>query len=158
MPVSDRAQIVNLEDHSEERLGRLWRSQGEDFLAEAASELTADVERLRGAYIKRLDAVEPPPIRPAPAKQAKPAKGRRRQALPAATIDLRGEDVTGVACARHGIHTAVSRCSRCHDAFCSLCIVPPAATGSDPLCTWCALRLSGVSHRPRPLVAPGRMG
>ena len=39
-----------------ERLGVLWRSQGEAFLQEQAVTLQEDVDRLRAAYVAGMDA------------------------------------------------------------------------------------------------------
>jgi hypothetical protein len=145
MPV--RGQIMQVEDNAE-RVGVLWRSRGEEFLAEQAAELAADVERLRGIYAG--EAVAEPP-----AKSKR--RGRRESSTPDSTIDLRDEDVSGMVCSRHGTHEAATRCSRCRDVFCSACIVRPEATNGEPLCTGCALVMAGVTHRrARPLVAPGR--
>jgi len=144
MPV--RGEIMQVEDEAE-RVGVLWRSQGETFIAEQAAELAADVERLRAAYTKSHEA--------AAAAAATTTKSKKRsQASPPPTIDLRDEDVSGMVCSRHGSHPAAARCSRCREIFCSACIVRP---DGDPLCTGCALIMGGVSHRrARPLMVPGR--
>ena len=144
MPV--RGEIMQVEDEAE-RVGVLWRSQGETFIAEQAAELAADVERLRAAYTKGHEADAA-----AAATTTKPK--RRSQVSAPPTIDLRDEDVSGMVCSRHGSHPAAARCSRCREIFCSACIVRP---DGDPLCTGCALIMGGVSHRrARPLMVPGR--
>ena len=149
MPV--RGHIMQVEDNAE-RVGVLWRSQGEAFLAEQAEELAADVERLRAVYVTQVqdDAAEATP----------PRANRRKDAARAAkTIDLRDDEVAGMLCTRHGNHDAAARCSRCREPFCWACIVRPEATQGEALCTGCALLLGGVRHRRiRPLVAPGREG
>ena len=79
MPV--RGEIMQVEDEAE-RVGVLWRSQGETFIAEQAAELAADVERLRAAYTKSHEA--------AAAAAATTTKSKKRsQASPPPTIDLR---------------------------------------------------------------------
>jgi hypothetical protein len=138
--------LLLLEKQSE-RLGVLWRSQGQEFLDEQAAELQDDVERLRDAYLAGADA-EVIDVRPT------------RRPRVAKVIDLRGDHgVSGRACstADHGNVAAVTRCSRCHDVFCARCILQSEATRGRALCTECALIVSGVHHkRTRPLVAPAR--
>jgi hypothetical protein len=139
--------VMSLE-HESERLGVLWRSQGQTFLEEHAAELEADMKRLRDAYVAGLkpDAV---------------VLQRRRKRWPMNVIDLREPDVAGMACGTegHGDVVAVARCSRCHDAFCERCILQTEATHDQALCTECALIVGGVHHkRVRPLVAVGRAG
>jgi hypothetical protein len=147
MPVRD--QIIHLEKDSE-RLGVLWRSQGNEFLAQQEAEIWADVARLRAAYVKRAAATI------APAARSTSSRDHRKLGAAPRTIDLRDKSVAGIACSRHGNHAASDRCRRCNDAFCAACIVHPEATHGDPLCTACALVMGGVRHRrPRPLVAPG---
>ena len=150
MPVRD--EIIHLEQDSQ-RLGVLWRSQGNEFLAQQAAEIQADVERLRAAYVKRAAASAPS------ASPSTSSKGGRKLGAAPRTIDLRDTSVAGMACSRHGNHAASERCRRCNDAFCAACIVRPEATHGEPLCTACALAMGGVRHRrTRPLVAPGRQG
>jgi hypothetical protein len=134
-----------------QRLGVLWRSQGQEFLDATATELLEDVERLRDAYISMAAA--------AAASQPAP---RRRLRVPR-VIDLRepasDPDVSAHACSTdgHGDVVALCRCSRCHDVYCRNCILQSAATHDKPLCTECALIVAGVHHkRARPLVAHAR--
>jgi hypothetical protein len=134
MPATD--DVIHSQDDSE-RLGTLWRSQGEAFLEEHAAALIADVDRLRQAFVAGLAVAAPP----------------------APLIDLRDDGVAGMACSRHGNVSATARCIRCRSTFCAECIVQPEATHGEPLCTECALVAGGVHHkRARPLVAPGRPG
>ena len=131
-----------------ERLGVLWRSQGQAFLDEQAAELQGDVERLRDAYL----ALAKPTTAEAPS--------RRRLRVPR-VVDLRDTEpeVVGEACATdgHGDVAAAIRCSRCHKVYCRNCTLQSTATHEKPLCTECALIVSGVHHkRSRPLVAQGR--
>jgi hypothetical protein len=130
-----------------ERLGVLWRSQGEAFLQEHAVTLKADMDRLRAAYVAGLD----------PEASGVRHRWSRRHEV----IDLREPDGMGKACSTegHGDMVAVASCARCHNAFCERCILQSKATHDEPLCTECALVLSGVHHkRARPLVAQGRGG
>jgi hypothetical protein len=137
-----KATIIHLE-HQSRRLGVLWRSQGEEFLEEQAEIINADIDRLRSSYVSGL---------------------RARQARTAPIIDLRDDDVAGMACSRdgHGHIEATARCARCtrcRNAFCDSDVVRPEPMHGDPVCTECALALAGVHHkRARPLVAPGRPG
>jgi hypothetical protein len=129
--------VIAMEYESSERLGVLWRSQGEAFLEEQAAAVLADVDRLRSSYMKGLEARD------------------------VDVIDLRDWDVTGVACSRegHGDVEAVVRCTNCRGSVCAQCVVRPEATHGEALCTECALVLGGVHHkRARPVVAPGRPG
>ena len=147
MPV--RGHIMQVEDNAE-RVGILWRSQGEIFLAEQAAELAADVERLRAIYTKRVEKDVATATQPR-------AKARKQRTAAAKTIDLRDDTVEGMVCSRHGNHDAAARCSRCREPFCWACILRPEATQGEPLCTGCALLMGGIRHRrQRPLVAPGR--
>ena len=133
-----------------ERLGVLWRSQGEAFLQEQAVALHADMDRLRAAYVAGMDA-------PAPA----PTRRNRRSVRAPAVIDLREPDATSMACsaAGHGDVAAAARCRHCRNVFCGRCILQSEATHDEPVCTECALDMGGVHHhRVRPLVAPGRPG
>ena len=75
--------------HESERLGELWRSQGEDFLAQQAAELIADVDRLRVAFLAQAARAEA--MRPG---HRAPERGP--------VIDLRHQDVAGLDCQRHG--------------------------------------------------------
>ena len=79
----------------------------------------------------------------------------------AKVIDLRDSkpDVVGRPCSTegHGGVEADIRCSRCHEAYCARCILNSPATHGKPLCTECALIVSGVHHkRTRPVAATGR--
>jgi len=146
MPPVDMDDLLLLERQSE-RLGVLWRSQGQDFLDEQAAALQEDVERLRDAYLARAEG---------PTE----ARAKRRLRVPK-VIDLRDPDadVIGRACSTdgHGDVSAVTRCSRCHEAYCQGCILQSTATHDKPLCTECALIVSGVHHkRTRPLAVPAR--
>ena len=146
MPAID--DVLMLERQSE-RLGVLWRSQGQEFLDEQAAELQGDVERLRDAYLA---------LAKAPKADARPSRPRLR--VPR-IIDLREPEpeVIGEACATegHGDVAAAIRCSRCNKVYCGNCILQSAATHEKPLCTECALIVSGVHHkRSRPLVAHSR--
>ena len=139
--------VMSLEQESE-RLGLLWRSQGQEFLEEHAAALQADVNRLREAYI-------------AGSRQPTALPQRTRKVRTTNVIDLRESDVVGMACSTegHGDVVAAARCSHCHNAFCTRCILQTRATHDRPLCTECALILGGVHHkRVRPLVAAGRAG
>jgi hypothetical protein len=131
-----------------ERLGVLWRSQGEAFLQEQAVTLQADMDRLRAAYVAGMDATTPP-------------RPHRRFVRAPNVIDLREADVTSMACsaAGHGDVVAAARCTHCRNVFCGRCILQSEATHDEPVCTECALVMGGVHHhRVRPLVAPGRPG
>jgi hypothetical protein len=148
------AEVIHLETQSE-RLGRLWRSQGEDFLAAQAAELIADVDRLRETYVAHAKHVRPSRRPPQPLPLPRIARAKPRAAT--TTIDLRDDDVSGMACSRHGNQAAAARCENCRQPFCGECVVRPEATHGPPLCTECALVLGGVHHKKqRPLVAPGR--
>jgi hypothetical protein len=144
MPEID--EVLMLERQSE-RLGVLWRSQGQEFLEEQATALQDDVERLRAAYL--ADAGGRDGVRP------------RRRTPATKVIDLTDPDPDVIlrVCRTDG-HSdvpAAVRCSRCRDVYCSDCILRSRATHDKPLCTECALIVSGVHHkRTRPLVAPGR--
>ena len=143
MPAYDDLMLL---EHQSERLGVLWRSQGQAFLDEKAAELHDDVVRLRDAYI-------------AGTRAGVTDAGAKRRPRVAKVIDLREPGVAGRACSTdgHGDVGAVTRCSRCHDAFCARCILQSAATHGRPLCTECALVAAGVHHkRARPLVAATR--
>ena len=142
MPAIDDPLIL---ERQSERLGVLWRNQGQKFLDEQAVALQQDVDRLRDAYVA---AAEPEVV---------DVHSKRRHRA-AKVIDLREPDVTG-SCSTggHGDVAAVSRCSQCHDVFCARCILQSEATRGRPLCTECALLVAGVHHkRARPLVAPTR--
>lgn len=131
-----------------ERLGVLWRSQGEAFLQEHAVTLQADMDRLRAASVADEYA----------SAQTRP---HRRFWHAPKVIDLREPDVTGMACstADHGDVVAAARCTHCRNVFCGRCILQSEATHDEPVCTECALVMGGVHHhRVRPLVAPGRAG
>ena len=84
-----------------ERLGVLWRSQGEAFLQEQAVTLQADMDRLRAAYVANVDATAT-------------VHEHRWFGRPPKVIDLRETDVTGTACstAGHGDVVASTRCTR----------------------------------------------
>ena len=145
MPSVD--EVLMLERQSE-RLGVLWRSQGQDFLDEQAAALQEDVERLREAYL----ALAKP--------GSSEARPKRRLRVPK-VIDLRDPkpDVVGQACSTegHGDLEAAIRCSRCHESYCAHCILDSPATHGKPLCTECALIVSGVHHkRTRTAVPVGR--
>jgi len=116
-----------------ERLGVLWRSQGEAFLQEQAVILQADMDRLRAAYVANMDATAT-------------VHEHRWFGRPPKVIDLRETDVTGTACstAGHGDVVASTRCTRCHNAFCQRCILQSEATHDQPFCVECALILGGV--------------
>ena len=132
-------------DHDCRRVSELWRSQGEAFLLEQAEILTADVDRLRAAYMV----------------SAKVTVGSEQSATRESevVIDLRDNDLEGVYCCTRG-HTfekAAARCIRCRNAFCADDIVRPDMMHGDAVCAECALILAGVNHkRSRPLVASGR--
>src|SRR5436305_10808578 len=83
-----------------ERLGVLWRSQGEAFLQEQAVTLQADMDRLRAAYVANMDATAT-------------VHEHRWFGRPPKVIDLRETDVTGTACstAGHGDVVASTRCT-----------------------------------------------
>ena len=76
---------------------------------------------------------------------------RRRRLREAKVIDLRDPqpDVLSRSCSTdgHGDVTADTRCSRCHEVYCRRCILQSAATHDKPLCTECALIVSGVHHK-----------
>jgi hypothetical protein len=130
-----------------ERLGVLWRSQGEAFLQEQAVTLQADMDRLRAAYIAGMDAT---------------AHTRRQRPFGRApeVIDLREPDVAGMACSTtgHGDVLADTRCTRCRNVFCRRCILQSEATHDQPFCTECALILGGVHGKVRVLASPARRG
>jgi len=133
MPAID--DLLMLERQSE-RLGVLWRSQGQDFLDEQAVALQEDVVRLREAYLAGIDT------------EVVEVRAKRRPRVPK-VIDLREPKVTGRACHTegHGDIVAVTRCSRCHDVFCARCILQSEVTRGRALCTECALIVSGVHHK-----------
>jgi formylmethanofuran dehydrogenase subunit E len=145
MPAID--EVLMLERQSQ-RLGVLWRSQGQAFLDEQAAALQEDVDRLREAYMAMAE--------PAPAED----RPRRRLRVPK-VIDLREPEpeLASRECSTdaHGDVAAAIRCSRCHEVYCRRCILQSPATHDKPLCTECALIVSGVHHkRFRPAVAAGR--
>jgi hypothetical protein len=147
MPAID--EVLMLERQSE-RLGVLWRSQGQAFLDEQAAALQEDVERLRDAYLATA-GVSTVDERP-----------KHRLRVPK-VIDLREPDPEPDAMRRacstdgHGNVGAETRCSRCHEVYCRRCILQSAATHDKPLCTECALIVSGVHHkRTRPVAHSGR--
>ena len=136
-------QVLILERQSE-RLGVLWRSQGQAFLDEQAAELLEDVERLRETYLALAEPVG--------------EQSRRRIRVPKVIdlhttkiIDLRdaAPDVAGKACSTdgHGNVAADIRCNRCHEVYCRQCILQSQATRDKALCTECALIVSGVHHK-----------
>ena len=138
-----------------ERLGVLWRSQGQAFLDEQAVELQEDVDRLRDAYVRQAPA-EPAPSRARRKLLAKPTFKHK-------VIDLREprdpEIQPGWICSTDGhfMESATARCSHCQGIFCRKCILQTQATHGKPLCLECALVAAGISHkRIRPLVASGR--
>jgi len=145
--MSSMDDVLMLERQSE-RLGVLWRSQGQDFLDEQAAALQEDVERLREAYLAL--AGEP---------AASEARPKRKTRVPK-VIDLREAtpDVLGRPCSTdgHGDVGAALRCSRCHEAYCARCILNSPATHGKPLCTECALIVSGVHHKRTRPVSAGR--
>jgi|SRR5947209_8177406 len=116
-----------------ERLGVLWRSQGEAFLQEQAVMLQADMDRLRAAYVAGMDV------------SAHTGEHRWRGRAPK-VIDLREPDVTSMACSTsgHGDVVAAARCARCRNVFCWRCVLQSEATHDEPICTECALILGGV--------------
>lgn len=144
-------ELLVLERQSE-RLGVLWRSQGQAFLEETATELLDDVNRLRAAYIAAA----------ATTNASTPVHGRRGLRT-ARVIDLRepasDPEVALLACSTdgHGDVVAFCRCSRCGDAYCRRCILQSAATHDKPLCTECALIVAGVHHkRARPVASQAK--
>src|SRR4051794_29398724 len=151
MPAIDDGLMLETQS---QRLGQLWRSQGQAFLDEQAIELQEDVTRLRDAYLATVGA-DPVLSRP-----------RRRLHKPHAepeVIDLREsqhpEILPGWVCSTegHALESAMARCSRCDAIFCRRCILQTEATHGRPLCLECALVAAGVHHkRTRPLVAAGR--
>ena len=142
MPAID--EVLMLERQSE-RLGVLWRSQGQAFLDEQAAALREDVERLREAY---LATALPEVIEDRPKRRVRVPKVVD---LRPKVIDLRDSeaDVIDRACSTdgHGNVAAETRCSRCHEIYCRRCILQSAATHDKPLCTECALIVSGVHHK-----------
>ncbi|MBV9413305.1 MAG: hypothetical protein JO148_17060 [Acidimicrobiia bacterium] len=142
MPAID--EVLMLERQSE-RLGVLWRSQGQEFLAEQATALREDVERLREAY---LAASEPVTDEERPKRRVRVPKVID---LRPKVIDLRAAEaeVMGRSCSTdgHGNVAAETRCSRCHEVYCRRCILQSAATHDKALCTECALIVSGVHHK-----------
>ena len=134
MPVEPSTHELQLE-----RLGLLWRSQGEEFLAEQAAEVIADVDRLRATYLAQARVSTVPKARAKAKADPKPK--------PARTVDLREGEVSGMTCRRHATRMAADRCGRCRDPFCEECIVRPDPTRGTPLCGGCALVLGGVRHR-----------
>ena len=153
MPAYDDLLMLELQS---ERLGVLWRSQGQAFLDEQAVELQEDVDRLRAAYLVMAESATVSVIRP------------KRRTRPAGVIDLRQPDVVDVrdpdieagwVCSTdgHWMEAAATRCSSCQAVFCRRCILQSDATHGRPLCMECALVAAGVHHkRIRPLAAPGR--
>src|SRR4051812_5565248 len=133
--------------HPYARVGELWRSQGKAFLDAQAEILIADVDRLRESYLARHVVVQPIP-------------GSKARRNPTTIIDLRDGDVGDVACNKegHSNRVASARCVKCRYVYCAHCIVRPEAMDGAPICTQCALALTGVSHkRARPLTTPGRV-
>ena len=139
-------QVLILERQSE-RLGVLWRSQGQAFLDEQAAELLEDVERLRETYLALAE--------PASAEDMRP---RRRIRVPKVIdlhttkiIDLRDaeREVAGRVCSTEGHSNvaAATKCTRCHEVYCRQCILQSPATRDKALCTECALIVSGVHHK-----------
>ena len=116
MPAID--EVLMLERQSE-RLGVLWRSQGQAFLDEQATALQEDVDRLRAAYLAQAGSA------------ISAVQTRRRVRMPK-VIDLRDPEpeVTGRACSTdgHGDVAAAVRCSRCHESYCLRCILQSPAT------------------------------
>jgi hypothetical protein len=142
MPATDDGTPVEQEP---ERLGVLWRSQGDAFIAEQARTVMADVDRLREG-----DAGVGPASVAAPSRRGRKGRGGD-------VIDLR--DKASLACSRdgHGDVAAAERCTRCLNVFCAACVLQSEATHDEPLCTECALVAAGVHHkRLRPTVAHGR--
>jgi len=137
MPAIDLDDLLMLE-HQSERLGLLWRSQGQNFLDEQAAALQEDVERLRASYLAMAESM--------PAE----ARPKRRVRVPR-VIDLRdpaAEILDRVCCTDgHGNVAAEISCSRCHDVYCRRCILQSSATRDKPLCTECALVVAGVHHK-----------
>jgi hypothetical protein len=137
MPAVNLEDVLILERQSE-RLGLLWRSQGQKFLDEQAIALQDDVERLRAAY---LAAAAPVEVEPRPKRRVRIQR----------VIDLRdpAPDVSEQACSTdgHGDVAAETTCSRCHAVYCRRCILQTRATHDQPLCTECALIVSGVHHK-----------
>jgi hypothetical protein len=147
MPAYD--ELLMLETQSE-RLGHLWRSQGQDFLDEQAAQLQEDVNRLRDAYVTGV------PAEPAPGRAMSRMRPTPKPKADAKVIDLRQEPeiLPGWICSTdgHALESAVARCSRCHGIFCQRCILQAESTQGRPLCLECALVLGGVHHkRMRPL-------
>jgi hypothetical protein len=152
MPIIDFVDDKRLVARQSERLGVLWRSQGQEFLDEQAAVLQDDIERLREAYLANAAEVEAPP---APPRQ-------RRWPLAPKVIDLREPEPVpdGFVCTTHGHGdvVATSRCVHCGAVFCSRCVVRLLATQGRPICKECALVAAGVHHkRSRPLTVPGRV-
>jgi hypothetical protein len=137
MPAIDIEEVLILERQSE-RLGVLWRSQGQRFLDEQAAELQEDVERLRSAYLATVDSM------------AADRRPRRRVRGPN-VIDLRdpAPEIIDRACSTdgHGDVAAEISCGRCNAVYCRRCILQSRATHDKPLCTECALIVSGVHHK-----------
>ncbi len=144
MPSTDRTPA------QAERLGALWRSQGDVFLEEHAQELQGDINRLRDLYLAGAEPAERPRARPrVPTLRPSPAK----------VVDLRRSGVESMDCRTHGDAAAVALCHRCGSAFCAHCILRSEVTRDQPLCTECALNVSGVHHkRAQPHVVAGRPG
>ena len=150
MPIIDFVDDKRLLARQSERLGVLWRSQGQEFLDEQAAVLRADVERLREVYLADAEDVPSPP-----------SPRQRRWLLAPKVIDLREPEPVpdGWACTTHGHGdvAATTRCVQCDGVFCSRCVVRLLATNGQPLCKECALIAGGVHHkRPRPLTLSGR--
>ena len=137
MPAIDIGEVLILERQSE-RLGVLWRSQGQKFLDEQAVELQEDVERLRATYLAMADAT---------VAERRPKRRVRAPRI----IDLRdpAPEIIDRACTTdgHGNVAAEISCSRCHAVYCGRCILQSRATHDKPLCTECALIVSGVHHK-----------
>jgi len=137
MPAIDIQEVLILERQSE-RLGVLWRSQGQEFLDEQAAELQEDVDRLRSTYLAMTEAA------------VVDRRPRVRTRMPR-VIDLREPlpEIIDRACSTdgHGDVAAETTCSRCHAVYCRRCILQSRATHDKPLCTECALIVSGVHHK-----------
>jgi hypothetical protein len=152
MPAID---LLILETQSE-RLGYLWRSQGQAFLDEQAAELQADVERLRVAYLAAVGpAAAPAPVASRPRRRLLPTPHPKPR-----VIDLRDTQPSELppnwVCSTdgHPLESAVAQCSRCEGIFCRRCILQAEATHGRALCLKCALVAAGVHHKKsRPLAA-----
>ncbi|MBV8982193.1 MAG: hypothetical protein JO086_14920 [Acidimicrobiia bacterium] len=149
MPIIDFVDEKYLVERESERLGRLWRSQGQEFLDEHAALLQDDIARLRDAYLAEAGK----------AREWSPeARAQLRLRLPK-VIDLREPEAVpdGLVCTAdgHGDVAATSRCARCRAVFCSRCVVRLLATQGEPLCKECALVAAGVHHRRQRRVKAG---